>query len=212
VCDPRTGGDDLEPVDLNDEAGSREQRRRSTPPASSQIRQSLRSRISALAAAVTAVSVAAAIVVTLALTHHTASHPPALPSAASTNETASTPHPGVEVFAPVDVFGWAFWVQDWTFAAVYQGRPAGEGRKWVIVNATVTNGALESRLFASRIIVELHNCDGPDYYRIDAAAGDADYGTAATHLLKFVFRIPTTVSRLYLRFPPPREEASLDCA
>jgi hypothetical protein len=172
-----------------------------------------------LAAAVTALSVAAAIVVTLVLTHHTAHHPSALPSGSSTSETASTyahSGPGVEVFAPVGVDGWTFWVQDWTFAAVYRGRPAGEGRKWVIIDATVTNGAMPSRLFVTRTIVELGNCDGPDHYRVDPTAeqsmGDAVYRTAATHLVKFVFRIPSAVSRMYLRFPPQREEASLDCA
>jgi hypothetical protein len=160
-------------------------------------------------------SVAAAIVVTLALTHHATNHPPALPARSSTSETTSTyahSGPGVEVFAPVGVDTWTFWVQDWTFAAVYQGRPAGEGRNWVIIDATVTNGAMESRLFAAHEIVELGNCDGPDHYRADPTAGDAVYRNAATHLLKFVFRIPTNVSRLYLRFPPHREEASLNCA
>lgn len=218
MCDPRTGDDDLEPVDLVDETGSRDRRTRSTAAAFTRIRRSLRSRISAVGLVVTALSVAIAIVVTMAWTHHPARRPLARPEQSSTSQTPST-HSllGVstsELFAPVVTDNWTVWVQSWTFAAVVQGREAGEGQKWVIIDAMVTNGASRSRLFDAHTLAELRNCDGPDRYRVDPTAerkiGRVIYGTGVTRLREFVFNIPATISRLYLRLP--QAEAFLDCA
>jgi hypothetical protein len=161
-------------------------------------------------------SASAAVVATLALSHrtfhtHSASH------ASTTLPVSTTTGSGTAVTPYATRFdGWTVTPEQdpptpgrvpgsprFSLIDRYRGRPAGIGKKWLVVNVTITNNQTTPRPFAADM-VEL-NASKLQLYAVDATTL-AQYRTPveANHSIRraLVFRVPDSINGMFLVFRP----------